>query len=247
MITAIIQARVGSTRLPNKIFYPLLSKPIIWHVYNRLLDSKYIENIIIATTRNVGDDKLFEWCNNNKINVFRGNENNVLKRYYEAALKNNASIIVRITSDDPFKDINIIDKVIKQLIDNNLDFSFNNSPPTFPEGLDVEVFKFKSLKKAYLNASSNFEKEHVTQYFFKKRNLFKMMNLKYHINYSFLRLTVDCIEDYNLSKKLYKTLESKELEFNFDNILSIYKNDPDLFLINKNVERSDMYKKNEKN
>ena len=242
MITAIIQARVGSTRLPNKIFYPLLSKPIIWYVYNRLLKSKFIEQIIIATTKNRNDDKLFDWCKANNINVFRGSENNVLHRFYDAAIKNNASIIVRITSDDPFKDVKIIDDVIQLLITNDLDFSFNNFPASFPEGLDVEVMNFESLKKAYLNATSDFEKEHVTQYFFKNKNSFKMMNLKYEKNYSFLRLTVDCNEDYCLSKKLYKKLKSNLLGFSFEDILKIYENDPELFSINKNVKRSEMYK-----
>ena len=140
MITAIIQARVGSTRLPNKIFYNLCGKPVIWHVYSRLLNSKSINQIVIATTKKKSDNKLYNWSIKNNIKIYRGSQNDVLRRYFKAASKFKASIIVRITADDPFKDSSLIDSVIKLLIDNNMDFTFNNKPPTFPEGLDVEVF-----------------------------------------------------------------------------------------------------------
>ena len=243
MITAIIQARVGSTRLPNKIFYNLCGKPLIWHVYSRLLNSKFINQIVIATTKKKSDNKLYDWSIKNNIKIYRGSQNDVLNRYFKAASKFKASIIVRITADDPFKDSSLIDSVIKLLIDNNMDFTFNNNPPTFPEGLDVEVFNFESLKIANELCDNPYEREHVTQFFYKNSKKFKMLNYKSKINYSHLRLTLDTIEDYKLSSIIYNALFEKNNNFDLNDILKFYNKNSTLFDINKSVDRSDMYNK----
>ena len=127
MITAIIQARVSSKRLPNKVFAELNGKPLIWHVVDRVRRSKKIEKTVLAIPDSSMDDVLEQWANNNDVEVFRGSEQDVLSRYFQAALFSGASMIARITADDPFKDPEIIDKVIDLCIEDNLDFACNNN------------------------------------------------------------------------------------------------------------------------
>lgn len=243
MISAIVQARVGSTRFPDKIFVDLCGKPMIWHIINRLKFSKKIDNIILATTTNPLDDKLFNWANENDVNVFRGNENDVLSRFYEAANENNAGIVVRITADDPFKDPEIIDDVIEMLEKENLDFAYNNNPPSFPEGLDTEVFRFSALKNANENAKDPFEREHVTQYFYRNPDKFSHKNYSYTKDLSELRWTVDTQNDYEMVKKIYEALYKEKEIFLLKDILNYLSEHPEVTGINSNVERSLMYKK----
>jgi spore coat polysaccharide biosynthesis protein SpsF len=242
-VVAIIQARNGSTRLPGKVLRDLLGKPLIHHICDRLRVSLQINNIIIATTNLDEDDQLQNWALQNGIRCFRGSEDNVLSRFYYAATEVNADIIVRITADDPFKDSVIIDKVIEILRNEKLDFACNNYPPSFPEGLDVEVFTYSALTVAFQNSSDAFEKEHVTQYFYRNPNLFKIKNHSYAGDVSFLRLTVDTISDFKLAEEIYKRLYINNQYFGFDKILSLFKTEPDLFRLNQNESRSAMYKK----
>lgn len=246
MVAAIIQARVGSTRFPNKVFAELCGKPLIWHVVNRLKWSKKIQNILLATTLNPADTSLEKWARANNIEVFRGSENDVLSRYYHAALSSKATTIVRITADDPFKDPEIIDKVVDIYFSNNLDFAYNNNPPTFPEGLDTEVFSFQALEKAEKESLNAFEREHVTQYFYRKPEIFKQMNIPYSEDLSFLRWTIDTKQDLEMAKQVYKYLYKENKIFLMNDILRLFKDEPHIKKINMDVKRSNMYSENEK-
>lgn len=240
-VVAIIQARLGSSRLPAKILKDLSGKPLIYHICNRLKASKLINEVVIATTESLKDDLINDWAEQNRIVCFRGSEDNVLSRYYHAATDAGAEVIVRITADDPFKDGAIIDKVIDILLKEDLDFACNNFPPSFPEGLDVEVFTFSALKRAFENSIDDFEKEHVTQYFYRNTDLFKMKNFAYEEDMSHLRLTVDTQIDFMLAEEIYNRLYSTNEFFGYDEILSLNKSEPDLFKINQNEKRSVMY------
>ncbi len=243
MTTAIIQARLGSTRLPRKVLKDLNGKPLIFHVINRLKFCKQIDSIVLATTTNPIDDKLVEWCKDNDIPCFRGDESNVLKRYYDAATKFKADIIVRVTADDPFKDPKVIDSVINMLKNESLDFAFNNCPPSFPEGLDTEVFTYDAIKKAFEAKTTDFEKEHVTQYFYHNPEKFNLKNFSYKEDISNIRLTVDTDQDFELAEKIYERLTPKEQMFYLDDIISLFNREPALLNINKGVKRSAMYEK----
>ncbi len=242
MIVAIIQARVGSTRFLNKVFAPLVGKPFIWHVVERLKYSRKINKILIATTLNKNDDTLAQWAIDNLIEYYRGSEENVLERFYKAAVFTQARIIVRITADDPFKDATIIDRAIGIMETEDLDFVFNNNPPTFPEGLDTEVFTFKALEEAYKNATEEFDKEHVTQYFYKHPDNFRQRNFENSRNISFLRWTVDTEDDYTMVAKIYDSLYKENSVFLMDDILAFLKKNPEIARINSEVPRSYMYK-----
>lgn len=239
---AIIQGRVGSTRFPKKIFAELCGKPFIWHVVNRLTFCKNIDKIVLATTTNPSDDELENWAKSEGIACFRGSENNVLERFYNAAKFHEAKIVVRITADDPFKDPVIIDKVIDLLKTKKKDFAYNNYPPTFPEGLDTEVFTFQALKKAYLESKDDFEKEHVTQYLYRHPELFTQTNFSNSENLSHLRLTVDTINDFNFTKFLYNKLYDEGRIFYLNQIIEVINKYPEMLNLNSEVERSSMYK-----
>lgn len=241
-IVAIIQARLGSTRFPQKVFAVLSGKPLIWHVVNRLKYSNKINRIVLATTDKHTDDELAKWADIEGINYFRGSENNVLERFYFTAKKYSADIILRITADDPFKDPQIIDEVIEKLIQEKLDFAYNNNPPTFPEGLDTEVFTFEALEKAYLQSVDDYEKEHVTQYFYRNKNSFKQANLYANRNLSHLRWTIDTELDYKMTKQVYFHLYKSNEIFLMNDILQLINDKPEIAQININVERSAMYK-----
>lgn len=173
MIAAIVQARMGSTRLPNKVLKDLCGRPLVWQVINRVKASRKIDKIILATTQNPNDAALENWAGENDIPCYRGSEDDVLDRFYNAARLFKADVIVRITPDDPFKDPAIIDQVIDLFEEEKLDFAYNNKPATFPEGLDTEVFSFQALERAWTEAKDPFEREHVTQYFYRHPELFR--------------------------------------------------------------------------
>lgn len=241
-IAAIIQARRGSTRLPDKVFLKLSDKPLLEHVVFRLKNSSLLDDIIIATT-NLSNDNLIEsWANTNKISVFRGSEINVLERYYEAAKKFNIDVIIRITADDPFKDYRLVDEAVSILIDNKLDFVCNNNPVSFPEGLDVEVLTFNALEVSYNNAVSDFDKEHVTQYIHKNKDKFKIANIQNDKDMSFHRWTLDTIEDYQFAKKIYSELYKEDRVFLREEIYDLLEKSPAIMELNNKVNRSDLYR-----
>lgn len=244
MVAAIIQARMGSTRLPGKVLKELNGKPLLENIINRLKYCKRVDKIIVATTNNKVDNDLEIWCKERNIQCFRGDENNVLNRYYEAAKAAKADVIVRITADDPFKDPLVIDAVIEQLLTENLDFSFNNYPPSYPEGLDTEVFTFEAIEKAINAETSDFEKEHVTQYFYHNPSLFKLKNFSYNTDISNFRLTVDTDKDFELAETIYSKLAVNDAMFYLEDILKLFNENPELVNINKDVKRSAMYVKN---
>lgn len=242
-VAAIVQARCGSTRFPNKVFAELSGHPLIFHVINRLRFAKTIDEIVLATTTNSLDDKLEKWARQQGVKAYRGSENDVLNRYFMAAKSANADVVVRITADDPFKEPQIIDKAVCTLIETKSDFVCNNNPPTYPEGLDVEVFTMEALDKAEQNSSSEFEREHVTQYFYRNPSSFKIINISHTDNLSYLRWTIDTDKDFLMTQRVYSQLYHNESTiFHMNDILDLLKQQPEIAEINSMVARSEMYK-----
>mgnify|MGYP000729914387 CR=1 FL=1 len=241
-VAAIIQARRGSTRLPDKVFLELSNKPLLEHVVNRLKKADLLQEIIIATTDLPNDNLIESWANSNKISVFRGSENNVLERYYEAAKKFQVDVIVRITADDPFKDYRLVDEAVSVLIENKLDFVCNNNPVSFPEGLDVEVLTFNALEVSYNNVISDFDKEHVTQYIHKNKDKFNIANIQNDKDLSFYRWTLDTIEDYQFAQKIYSELYKEGDVFLREEIFELLEKSPLIMELNNKVNRSDLYR-----
>ena len=241
-INAIVQARCGSTRFPNKVFADINGKPLLWHVISRLGYSEHIDNIIIATTVNKKDDIIEAWCCSEGIKCFRGSENDVLNRYYSASVAYPSDIIVRVTADDPFKEPAVIDKVISKLLDEKLDLATNNFPPSFPEGLDCEAFTFKVLEMMEKATQDSYEREHVTQYVYHNPDKFKIGNVVSDIPLSSYRWTIDNQEDYDMVKTIYtKRKRGSNDILLMREILEILKENPEIAQINSSVKRSAMY------
>lgn len=246
MIYAIIQARMGSTRLPNKIFMEFCKKPNLYHVYNRVRRSKKIDRVIIATTDQSEDDIVYEFCRENEIDCFRGSQEDVLDRYYRCCIDINISqndSIARITADCPLIDPNIIDEVIDFYNKNNFDYVSNTIETTFPDGLDLEVFSWKTLEKAWVNASLLSEREHVTPFIKKNSEIFNIGNYKNNKDLSHLRWTLDEIEDYQLINIIYENLYTEEGFFGSKEILAFLNKNPDLNKINDKYIRNEGYLK----
>jgi len=202
----IIQARLTSSRLPNKVLLPLGNgnKTILEHVYERLLLSNKIDKIVFAIPDTNVNDLLFEFLQKREIPVFRGDENNVLLRYYECAKQYSPQIIVRATCDNPLVDWQSTDKAIRLLIDKKYDYVGMKG---FPLGTATEIFTWEALYTAYNQVSDCFWKEHVTPFFYKNPNIFNLGNLYNTSNQTDMyRLTVDTEEDYELMKIIYDEL-----------------------------------------
>lgn len=243
-VNAIIQARCGSTRLPGKIFMAINGKPLLWHVVNRLKYAELIDDIIVATTTDSKDDTTEEWCKENEIKCYRGSEDDVLNRFYNAAVTFPCDVIVRVTADDPFKEPNIVDKIIKKLIDENLDLSCNVFPPSFPEGLDCEVFTFNVLETMEKTTNNPYDREHVTPYIYNHPEKFKIGNLTSSRQLSNYRWTIDNKEDYEMVNAIYeKRKNSQEEILLMGEILEILEENPEIASINSDVKRSAMYQK----
>jgi spore coat polysaccharide biosynthesis protein SpsF len=238
---------MGSSRLPNKIFKKISGKPLLWHVVDRLRFSSKIDKIIIATTIEKRDDVVCDWCKKNEINFFRGEEENVLKRYHDACVYLNLKdddVIVRVTSDDPFKDPYLIDNMLLTMERENLDFVYNNSPATYPEGLDVEIFRFSLLKNNINSISEDFDKEHVTQYFY--RMDIKKNNFKNDEDLSHLRWTIDTKSDIKMTRRIYSDLYKEGCLFSTTDILDYLEKNPNVSKMNSSVKRSLMYDKDKR-
>lgn len=239
-VVAIIQARMGSTRLPGKVMKDLCGKTVLAHDIERVRQSKYIDEIVIATTKFKEDDIILKEVSKNGAKVYRGSEDDVLRRYYEAAKENKADVIVRITSDCPLIDPFIVDEVIKVYLNSNYDLVTNAGVypenRTYPRGLDVEVFSFDILKKAFQEAIEMYQREHVTPFIYENsKNIYYYKN---NIDYSKYRWTLDTEEDYKLISAVYDRLyENYGSKFGFKEILELIKTDPELIKINIQVEQ----------
>lgn len=236
--TAIIQARKGSTRLPGKVMLNILGKTVLWHVVNRVSKTELIDGFIIATTTSLEDDNIVEFCKENDILVSRGSENDVLDRYYQCAKEYDIKDIVRITSDCPLHDPDVIDMVIKEYLIGDYDYVSNTIEYTFPDGFDVEVFSFNVLENAWKNAKMPSEREHVTPYI-RKNEDFKKKNVYSSKKYPLYRLTLDYPEDYEFIKKIYEGI-GKEM-FYLDDIAKFLGKHPELLKINQHIEINEGY------
>lgn len=240
-IIAIIQARLGSTRLPNKVLKELLpGESVLNCMLYRVKKSKLINYIIVATTKNQKDRKLVSYLEKIGQKYFVGKEDDVLDRYYQAARAEGAQssdIIVRLTADCPVIDPKIIDTVIGRYLDGGYDFVSNSLEPySYPDGMDVEVFSFKNLKRARREAVLPSHREHVTFYFWQNQNIFKINYVKNDKNLSDYRLTLDYQEDYLLLKKIYEHF--KNYDFTMQEIIDYLDINPKIKDINSSAKRN---------
>lgn len=233
-IGIIIQARMGSTRLPGKVLMKLAGKEILWHVVKRCQRVKQARQVIVATSTAPSDDRLYKFCKKQKFQVYRGSLNNVLNRYYQVAKYYKLDVIVRITSDCPLIDSGIIDNTIKSYLKGKGDYASNILNRNFPRGLDCEVFSFAALENASRKAVCREEKEHVTPYILNhNKKIAYQVGREYNGKF---RLTVDEISDYKLLKHIYHKFYKKNNIIDVKKVISYLKKNPEIANINKNVK-----------
>jgi len=245
-VTVLIQARVGSSRFPQKVLKKIEGKPMIWHVVNRVKQTNLVNQIALVTTKLDEDKKLLDIANELGVIGITGDENNVLKRFYDCASQINADPIIRITGDCPLIDPFLIDEMIKFFLEHDYDYISNRMIPTFPDGLDIEIFSYTALRSAILNSKWSSELEHVTPYISKNPQKFKLFNFQNNVDLSQMRWCVDEKEDLVFVKKIFEKLSPKFI-FSMDEILKILKNEPTLLQINNKIIRDEEYLKSLKN
>lgn len=236
--------------MPGKVLKKICGKTLLEHLILRLKKVKSADKIIIATTTKPQDIKIVEIAKKIGVDFSRGSEEDVLDRTYQAAKirqsagwRTDGDIIVRVSSDCLMADPAIVDKVIAFYKRNNFHYVSNTNPLTFPDGMDVEVFSFKALERAWKNASLPSEREHVTAYIYKHPKIFRLGNVRYKKNLSHLRLTVDNPEDLVLVKKIFGALYKKNKYFTLQDILKLLKRNPKLVSINQHIKRNEGYLK----
>jgi spore coat polysaccharide biosynthesis protein SpsF len=237
MILAILQARHSSSRLPGKVLKPILGKPILLHQIKRLENSQMIDKLIVATSDDFSDDAIEMMCMDNNIEVFRGDLDNVLDRFYQCAKLKDPDHVVRLTGDCPLSDWKIIDNMIQRYLDEDLDYMATSSK--FPDGLDVEVMKMSVLSEVKQKAILPSETEHVTQYINKNSGKFRIKHFDPDKDLSYLRWTVDEPEDFVLVEKIYQALYKDNPQFLTSDILNLLDRQPELTKINDNFIRNE--------
>lgn len=237
--TAIIQARMASTRLPGKVMMEVLGKPLLVYLVERLMQVEFIDRMIVATTKNPEDDVIADHARKLGLLLFRGAEHNVLDRFYGAAAKFGVDHILRITADCPLIDPGLVDSLMGFYFSGGFDYACNCDPPTLPDGLDAEVFSFTALEVAHKNALLPSELEHVTPYIRNNPECFKIGRWRYSRDLSHLRWTVDEPEDFLFVKEVLESLYPLNRDFRTRDIVRLLAKKPELCKINAFYQRNE--------
>lgn len=230
---------MGSSRLPGKALKDIQGRSMLARVVRRAQRSSLIDRLIVATTDKEADDSIASECKILGVSVFRGSEDDVLDRYYQAAKAFSAEAVVRITSDCPLIDPDVIDRVVRVFLDNRPDYASNTIENTYPRGLDVEVFTFSALEKAWRNASRDFERVHVTPYIYLHPELFRKLSVTGEKNLSFYRWTVDTAEDLALVRAVYEKMGEDD-DFSWRDVLDLFEREPCLAELNRHIRQKSL-------
>lgn len=245
MIAAIVQARMASARLPGKVMAEVAGRPMLAHVVRRARRIPGVSQVIIATTDRGEDRVILEFAAAEGLPALAGSEEDVLDRVYRTASRYDVSAIVRVTPDCPLLDPTVCGLVLARFIEaqGGLDYVSNAHPPTFPDGLDTEVFSFSALERAWREARLASEREHVTPYLWKQPEKFRLANVTHREDLSALRWTVDELRDLAFVRAIYDRLSGVEPPFTIDDVLSLLREDPALASINAGIGRNEGYLK----
>ncbi len=235
----ITQARMNSTRFPGKVLKYVLEKPLLEYHIERLKKVKRVRKLIVATTANKDDDPIALLCQKLDVDFFRGSENDVLDRFYNVGLLFGADAIVRATSDCPLIDPQVIDNTVEYYLDNNsrYDYVSNCLKRTYPRGMDIEVFSFNSLKEAFLEATKQPDREHVTSFIYMQAERYRLSNFEYKQNLSHHRWTVDTPDDFALIRKIIEHLYPSNPQFTLEDCLELLKKYPEWIKLNCHIEQ----------
>ena len=236
-VVAIVQARMGSNRLPCKVMKPIVERPVIELLVKRLDLAAEVDQVVVAMPLGPENVVLKNHVTSLGFKCHMGSEEDVLGRVFDAAKEFHADIVIRITGDCPFVDPELVDSIVREFKNSDADYVSNINPPTYPDGLDVEVFNFSSLEKAYNEATTDFDKEHVTP-FIRSSGLFKTSNIEFKTDLSALRWTLDEPADFIVIDRVFKYF-NPDIHFSWRDVLSLYENQPDFFSENENFLRNE--------
>ncbi len=239
-VIAIVQARMGSTRLPGKVMKSICNKPVIELMLERLSKSELIDEIVVATTNLNEDDVIFDWAKKSNYSVFRGSELDCLDRHYQVGKKFDAEFIAKITPDCPFIDPQIVDKVVGFFLENSEKFDYvsNGHPPSYPDGLDLEIMHLSTLEIAWKHSIEPIEREHTTTHIWKNPDVFRIGNVLMPGTKNLFmteRWTLDYPEDFKFIKKVYENLYQNGKIFLMDEILEFLSKRQDIRKINNHL------------
>ena len=243
LIAAILQARVSSTRLPGKVLRPILGVPMIIRQIERIHRAQLIDKLIIATSTDPTDNTLADLCEEKNIVFFRGSLNDVLDRFYQAAKPLHPEHIVRLTGDCPLTDPQLVDRIITFHLQGGFDYTSNALEPTYPDGLDVEIFRFPCLDQAWKEATLPSQREHVTPFINRQPDRYRIGHIKNAVDLSHLRWTVDEPLDFVLVTRIYEELLPENPEFTTDDVLALLNANPELITLNARYARNEGYRK----
>ncbi len=235
-VVAIIQARMGSTRLPGKVLKDLGGETVLARVVKRTRRATLLDEVVVATSILSADDAIVRECEDLKVACFRGDELDVLDRYYRAAQKFAAEAIVRITSDCPLIDPELIDATVRSSLDQEADYASNALVCTYPRGLDVEVFTADALGRAWSGAKEEYQRTHVTPYLYESPTSFKVVSIAGQADHSKYRWTLDTTEDLDLLRAIYKHFGNRD-SFRWVEVLNLMEAQPDLAALNSHVRQ----------
>ena len=236
-IVAIIQARMGSSRLPGKVMMDLAGEPMLVRVVNRVRRATRVDEVVVATTINPHDDRIVGLCGDRGWPVFRGSEEDVLDRYYHAAVAHSADAVVRITSDCPLIDPDIINAVVAEFLAHypDIDYVSTGINRSYPRGLDTSIMSFSALQRAWTEDTNPAWREHVTQYIIRNPDLFRIRGVQNDVDYSHMRWTVDTPEDLAFVHRIYDHFQSDD--FNWKEVISLLQHNPEWLDINRHIQQ----------
>lgn len=232
MIVAVLQARMQSTRLPGKVLASVAGRPMLARQLERIGLARRLDGVTVATTDGSADDALAQCALEAGVDVYRGVEEDVLERFWEAARQANATHVVRLTGDCPLTDASVIDEVIGVHLEEGNDCTANVIERTFPDGLDVEVVTFAALDRARSLAEAPSDREHVTPFLYRPENGFRIGSVRCSRDLGHLRWTVDYPEDLSLVREIYNALEAQGPDFSMWDVLALLESRPELQSIN---------------
>jgi spore coat polysaccharide biosynthesis protein SpsF len=227
----IVQARYASTRLPGKIFLPLAGEPLLARMVERVRSAKLVGHVVVASTSDPQDDRTEELCREHDIPCFRGHPTDLLDRHYQCARSHSADIVLKIPSDCPLIDPQVIDRVIGAFLSARVDYVSNLHPATYPDGQDVEVMSFHALERAWQEATKDFEREHTTPYIWERPESFSLLNVAWETGQDLSmthRLTIDYPEDYDAIKAVHDHLFAENPRFGLPKIMRLLEEKPEI-------------------
>jgi spore coat polysaccharide biosynthesis protein SpsF (cytidylyltransferase family) len=243
MIAAIVQARMGSTRLPGKTLADIAGRPMLTWLVERAGRIPGVERVIVATTEKPADEAILRFAADHGLPAYAGSEDDVLDRIYQTARQHGVAVVVRVTPDCPLLDPAVSGAVLARFLEGRgtLDYASNTQPPTFPDGLDTEVFSFAALARAWREATEPSDREHVTPYLWKRPGKFRVANVTHDPDLSALRWTVDTAADLEFVRAVYARLGAGAATTGMADVLELLRRHPELAALNRGIARNEGY------